>query len=210
MPLQNRVNPFGDIMALPQRGTLMGNRGRLHDPETQTLLNRRWALKAWLICVLEFKNRHRAVMGHSYTELFFLDEVTALAAGHRPCFECQRSAAKAYQAAWQRAQKLPDPPKVGVMDPILHKERLVGKTKRLHERQVSNLPDGTVIKHEGMPFALKKGYLLSWHFEGYRPSGLTVNDIPKTVACLTPPSTLAVLSDGYHPLWHDSAHHQSS
>ena len=94
MPLQNRVTPFGDIVAIPQRGMFTGNRGIIHDPTTRTLLNRRWTSKAWLVCVCEFKGRRRAVMGsRSWTELFFLDEAIALAAGHRPCFFCRRDAA---------------------------------------------------------------------------------------------------------------------
>ncbi len=93
MPLQNRVLPDGQIVAHSARGAFMGNRGgRFHDPETRTLTTRRWASRQWIICVLDFKHRHREVMGHGYTELFFLDEVTALAAGHRPCFECRRQA----------------------------------------------------------------------------------------------------------------------
>jgi len=87
MPLQNRVTPIGDIVAIPQRGIFTGNRGIIHDPAIRTLLARRWASKAWLVCLCEFKGRRRAVMGlRSWTELFFLDEAVALAAGHRPCF----------------------------------------------------------------------------------------------------------------------------
>jgi hypothetical protein len=87
MPLQNRVTPFGDIVAIAQRGLFTGNRGIIHDPATKTLLKKRWATKAWLICVCDYKGRRREVMGgRSWTELFFLDEAVALAAGHRPCF----------------------------------------------------------------------------------------------------------------------------
>jgi hypothetical protein len=96
MPLQNRVTPFGDIVAIPQRGMFTGNRGIIHDPATRTLLKRRWASKAWLVCLCEFRGRRRAVMsGRSWTELFFLDEAVALAAGHRPCFFCVRPGGKA-------------------------------------------------------------------------------------------------------------------
>jgi hypothetical protein len=92
--LQNRVTPFGEIVALLQRGMFTGNRGIIHDPDTKSLLNRRWASKAWLICTREYKGRHQEVMaGRSWTELFFLDEAIALAAGHRPCFLCRREAA---------------------------------------------------------------------------------------------------------------------
>jgi hypothetical protein len=100
-PLQNRVTPFGDIVAIPQRGMFTGNRGIIHDPATQTLLRKRWASKAWLICPCDYKDRRRNVMaGRSWTELFFLDEAVALAAGHRPCFLCRREAAESFRAAW--------------------------------------------------------------------------------------------------------------
>ncbi len=98
-PLQNRVTPFGDIIAIAQRGLFTGNRGIIHDPETKTLLRRRWTSKAWLICTCEYGDRRRDVMaGRSWTELFFLDEAVALAAGHRPCFFCRREAALALQS----------------------------------------------------------------------------------------------------------------
>ena len=97
-PLQNRVTPFGDVVAIAQRGLFIGNRGIIHDPATKTLLGRRWTTKAWLVCVLDYKGRHREVMGgRSWTELFFLDEAVALAAGHRPCFFCRRAAAEAFR-----------------------------------------------------------------------------------------------------------------
>jgi hypothetical protein len=99
--LQNRVTPFGDIVAIPQRGTFTGNRGIIHDPATKTLLNKRWASKAWLICRCDYKGHRRNVMaGRSWTELFFLDEAVALAAGHRPCFLCRREPAESYRTAW--------------------------------------------------------------------------------------------------------------
>jgi hypothetical protein len=110
MPLQNRVTPFGDIVAIPQRGIFTGNRGIIHDPAIGTLLTRRWASKAWLVCLCKFKGRRRAVMGRrSWTELFFLDEAVAFAAGHRPCFVCRRQAAEAFRDAWAQAReaKLP-------------------------------------------------------------------------------------------------------
>src|SRR5256714_11912872 len=124
MPLQNRVTPFGDIVAIPQKGMFTGNRGIIHDPATRTLLKRRWATKAWLSCVCEFKGRRRDVMARrSWTELFFLDEAVALAAGHRPCFFCRREAAEAVRSTWAlgRAGKLrPAPGK----DAGLRSERL--------------------------------------------------------------------------------------
>jgi hypothetical protein len=123
-PLQNRVTPFGDVIAIAQRGCFIGNRGIIHDPATKTLLGRRWTTKAWLVCVLDYKGRHREVMGGlSWTELFFLDEAVALAAGHRPCFFCRRTAAEAFRTAWSKAKggKAPLAPE---MDAVLHEERL--------------------------------------------------------------------------------------
>ena len=105
MPLQNRVDPFGELFADRARGLFMGNRGgRLHTAQ-RTLTRRRWTSRAWICCVLDFNNRRRSVWGNSYTELFFLDEPTALAAGHRPCFECRRKDAEAFAGLWQQAFK---------------------------------------------------------------------------------------------------------
>src|SRR6476469_2118242 len=116
MPLQNRVTPFGEIVAMPQRGLFTGNRGIIHDPATRTLLGRRWASKAWIICVCAFRGRRREVMGtRSWTELFFFDEAVALAAGHRPCVFCQRKAAEQFRAAWGRGNGV-SPPKAAEID----------------------------------------------------------------------------------------------
>src|SRR6478609_2298786 len=102
MPLPSRVDPFGNLFATAARGTLMGNRGgRLHDSH-RTLTKRRWTSRAWICCRLDFNDRHRAVWGDSYTELFFLDEVTAFAAGHRPCFECRRKDAERFARSEER------------------------------------------------------------------------------------------------------------
>ena len=106
MPLQNRVDPFGELFATPSRGLFMGNRGGRIHTDDRKLTKRRWASRQWICCVLDFKSRQRDVWGRYYTELFFLDEVTALAAGHRPCFECRRKDAEAFASAWQQAFKL--------------------------------------------------------------------------------------------------------
>lgn len=206
MPLQNRMDPEGCIHITPSRGTVMGNRGgRIHDPETKKLTNRRWANKAWIICVTEFNNRQRTLMGYSYTELFFLDEVTALAAGHRPCFECRRRAAKAYQSAWQSAERLLEAPKVGVMDPILHAERLNGKVQRHHTIHKSDIIDGVVLLHKGKLYAAKDGKLLRWSFEGYEKPQFNIDDLPEICTSLTPPASVNALCYGYQPIWHPSA-----
>src|SRR5215467_11445351 len=131
-PLQNRVTPFGDVIAISQRGLYTGNRGIIHDPATRTLLGRRWTTKAWLVCVLDYKGRRRELMGgRSWTELFFLDEAVALAAGHRPCFFCRRADAQAFRAAWGKA-KGGQAPLAPEIDAILHEERLDRGRKRVH------------------------------------------------------------------------------
>src|SRR5215470_16156276 len=147
MPLQNRVTPFGDIVAITQRGLFMGNRGIIHDPATRTLLRRRWATKAWITCVCAFKGVRRDVMARrSWTELFFLDEATALAAGHRPCFYCRRADAGAFCAAWAAGDGCA-PPRATTLDARLHGERLAGRAKRLHPLPgpLAALPDGAMV-----------------------------------------------------------------
>src|SRR3954452_22876028 len=125
MPLQNRVTPTGEIIASPHRGMFTGNRGIIHDPATKTLLRKRWASPAWLTCVCEFRGRRREVMGgRSWTELFFLDEATAFAAGHRPCFFCRREAANRFRAAWQEGNRPAARLRASEIDVALHWERL--------------------------------------------------------------------------------------
>src|ERR1700744_3731405 len=147
MPLQNRVTPFGEIVAVSDRGLFTGNRGIIHDPAIRTLLTKRWSSPAWLTCVCEFRGRRRKVMGgRSWTELFFLDEATAFAAGHRPCFYCRRDDANRFRAAWEEGNGVADllAPE---MDAVLHRERLDRRNKRLHElpMPLNRLPDGTMV-----------------------------------------------------------------
>src|SRR4029077_10184921 len=145
MSLQNRVNPFGELVASEARGTLFGNRGGKFPRDDRTLSRRRWTSRQWICCVLQFKNRRRDVWGRYYTELFFLDEVTALAAGHRPCFECRREEAVAFAAAFAKEKGLSSPLRAPEMDRILHAERLDGHDKRLHQRTIDDLPDGVFV-----------------------------------------------------------------
>jgi hypothetical protein len=200
MPLQNRVDPFGDLFADAARGSLMGNRGgRLHDGQRK-LGARRWTSKQWICCRLDFNNRHRKVWDDSYSELFFFDEVTALAAGHRPCFECRRDDAERFAALFARGNERA---RAAAMDEVLHAERLDGKAKRVHRRKADALPDGAMITLGGNAFAVRGKHLLRWTPAGYgearpRPLGTQVD-------VLTPPSILAVLERGYRPLWHPSA-----
>lgn len=203
MPLQNRVDPFGKLCATPTRGLFMGNRGgRLHS-DAKTLTGRRWVSRQWICCVLDFRDRQRDVWGRSYTELFFLDEPTALAAGHRPCFECRRADALRFADAWQRAHRLRARPTTPAMDAVLHDERLAGRAKRLHRRELHLLRDGAFVALEGEPFAVRGNALLHWTPAGYdarrkRPRSGTVD-------VLTPPAILAVLAAGFEPHWHASA-----
>ena len=203
MPLQNRVTPFGDLLASPARGTFMGNRGGRFHTDAKTLIARRWASRQWICCVLDFKNRQRDVWGRYYTELFFLDEPTALAAGHRPCFECRRKEAEAFAAKWRQARRLSTPPKAGEMDDVLHAERLQGRAKRLHRRSIDALPDGAFVALEEGAFAVRGDTLLRWTPQGYNGRLPRLRGI--TVDVLTPPVILAVLSAGYQPHWHLSA-----
>ncbi|QRI61796.1 hypothetical protein JQ506_00210 (plasmid) [Shinella sp. PSBB067] len=202
MPLQNRVTPFGEIVAIAQRGLFTGNRGIIHDPATRTLLGKRWAGKAWLICTCEYRNRRRVVMGgRSWTELFFLDEAVALAAGHRPCFFCRREAAEAFRALWVSAKREPLP-SAAAIDATLHGERLVGRKKRLHPiaGPLVALPDGTVVAVGKDAFTLCAGLAYRWTEAGYAlPQGLDRAD-----GLLTPPSTVLVLAAGYRPVFHPS------
>jgi hypothetical protein len=202
MPLQNRVTPSGEILAVPQRGLFTGNRGIIHDPATKTLLNKRWSSKAWLTCVCEFRGRRRKVMGgRSWTELFFLDEATALAAGHRLCFYCRRDDANRFRAAWQEGNRVSDV-HAPDMDEVLHRERLNGRDKRLHELPVAieALPDGAMVQAGGESHLIARGRPLKWSFDGYSKAGSISNAM-----LLTPPSTLRALIAGYRPLLHESA-----
>lgn len=206
-PLQNRITPFGDIAAISARGLFTGNRGVLHDPDSRTLHPaRRWTSKAWIICTLDFRGRRRDVMGRNgpagspgWTALFFLDEATALAAGHRPCFYCRRSAAKAFQAAWTGGEGTAKAPEI---DAVLHAERLDGRAKRMHPLPgpVGSLPDGAFVTDGQTAFLVLDGQMHEWSFSGYRkvspPAGLCL---------LTPPSTLRALASGYRPVLHESA-----
>jgi hypothetical protein len=202
-PLCNRVDPFGELFATPARGLLMGNRGgRLH-ADGQTLTKRRWVSPQWICCRLEFNDRHRAVWGASYTELFFLDEVTALATGHRPCFECRRQDANVFAELWARTRGLPVRALAPDMDKVLQVERLNGHSKRIHRRGIDRLPDGAVIALEGEgAFAVHSGALLHWTPQGYDARRPLPRD---SVDVLTPPSILSVLSAGYRPQWHPTA-----
>src|SRR4051812_16042427 len=170
MPLQNRVTPTGEIIATEHRGMFTGNRGIIHDPATRTLLRKRWASKAWITCVCEFRGRRREVMAtRSWTELFFLDEATALAAGHRPCFYCRRDDANRFRDSWERGNGVSGV-RAAAMDEILHRERLNGRTKRLHAlpMPLEALPDGAMVRAAEQSYLMVRGQPRQWSFDGYR------------------------------------------
>lgn len=193
-PLQNRCAPDGSLHAVPDRGTLMGNRGgRLHR-EDGTLGSARWRSRAWICCALSFRGRRRVVMSAGYTEIFFLDEATALAAGHRPCFECRRAAARAFAAAWGRAQQVP-PPGAAEIDLALHRERL-GPPAIL---PAAAIPPGAIFAEPDGWFLRSEAGKRRWSFAGYGPEQAIA---AAEVACLTPPATCAALSAGYAPALH--------
>jgi hypothetical protein len=204
MPLQNRVTPSGDIVAIADRGMFVGNRGIIHDPATKTLLRKRWSNPAWIICVCEFRGRWREVMGgRSWTELFFLDEATAFAAGHRPCFYCRREDATRFRGAWEQGNATgrvlaPD------MDRVLHGERLDHGKKRLHPlpMPLAKLPEGAMVRQGTESYLIAQGRPLKWSPAGYSEAGTSLDG---GALLLTPPSTLRAFGAGYRPVLHPSA-----
>ena len=213
MPLQNRVDPFGEIHAVPARGLFTGNRGVIHDPGTRTLLKRRWTTSAWLICACDFRGRKREVMGRNapsgragWTELFFLDEVTALAAGHRPCFYCRRKKAREFADCFGEAFGIARPRATGI-DARLHRERPAsgGIPVALDHDDIDRLPDGAMIVRGGQCFAKRGDSLLAWSWSGYAGAPRCRDLASDGTRRLTPQTTLAVLKAGYRPVWHPTA-----
>ena len=205
MPRQNRVNPFGEIIATQNRGMFMGNRGVLHDQEGR--IQRAWHGKRWLVCVLEFRGRKRTVMSpRHYTELFFLDEATALAAGHRPCAECRRERFNAFRYAW-RLEEYSHPPTADEIDNRLHTERLApDKKKKVHLANLADLPNGVFVRMADWgenAYLVWNDRLLLWTAGGY--SGQKKRPHDAKVVVLTPKSTVEAIRAGYVPEIHPSA-----
>jgi hypothetical protein len=197
MPLRNRVTPYGELVAVPERGTMLGNRGILHDDHKQIV--RTAQVRRWLSCVLEFKGIHRTVMTpHRYTELFFLDEPTALAAGHRPCCECRREAYLRFGDGWQRAfgTRL----SANDMDRQLGQDRRIMGRKVTYQARLAELPDGTFIDRQDQPWLLHEGQLRLWSPGGYLQAEPAAGSGGSIVTVLTPRSTVEVLKAGYQPL----------
>src|SRR5262245_20026858 len=204
MPLQNRVTPRGDLIAVTARGALMGNRGRLHDAARQIVRRQVSSYRAWVTCLLAFKGRRRPVMTPGrYTELFFLDEATALAAGHRPCGECRRADCLRFKTAWLAGNPghgLSAAVSIGAIDRELHRDRLAaGGVQRTFAAEVAGLPDGAFIAREaeGVPLLIWAGALWPWSPEGYGDPEAGRNGEVATV--LTPRSTVSAIAAGYVP-----------
>ena len=200
MPLQNRVTPLGELIAHPARGLVYGNRGCLHDDHGR--IARRWATRRWIACRLRFRGWHRSplLQPGKFTELFFLDEATAFAAGHRPCALCRREDYNRFGELWPHADVGAD-----AMDLRLHDERVEGRARRFHRTTLDDLPDGSFVLRDGVPWLVRGDRLLRWTPAGYRdPARRRTGENPLLI---TPPSLVAVLRAGWEgavPLLHPS------
>jgi hypothetical protein len=204
MPLPNGVNPRGDIETLCPSAGWLGNRGILHDAGGKIVA--RWKHKTWIVCALSFKGRNRKplMQPHRYTELFFLDEATAFAAGHRPCAECRRRAFLLFKQAWRESTG--HVAGVDEIDRVLHSQRVA----RMKGRQtcialLGSLPEGAMFELEGQPHLLKHGAAWRWSSLGYTATN-PVADADLEVQVLTPEAILEVLRNGYEAQVHESAH----
>lgn len=201
-PLRNRVTPAGDLIATECRGTMYGNRGVLHNDDLE--LVRRHQVRRWLVCVLEFRGRQRKIMQpRRYTELFFLDEAVALAAGHRPCAECRYADYRSFRAAWTAARGVRAEPAADDIDLVLHGQRCpVDGVRVTYQAPLRDLPDGVFIAWSDDPWLLRDGQLLRW-----TPAGYTDRRDPfdGPAAVLTPRSTVDTIRAGYRPTVHPSA-----
>jgi len=205
-PLRNRVTPAGELIATVHRGTMYGNRGVLHNDDLT--LVRRYQVRRWLVCVLEFRGRRRPVLRPGrYTELFFLDEAVALAAGHRPCAECRRPAYQSFLTAWTEALALPARPAADDIDRVLHQQRrLAGGARVTYPAPLRELPDGVFIVSDGEAWLVNDGGLRRWTPAGYTDR---IDPFDGPAAVLTPRATVAAIRAGYHPLLHPSAQSQA-
>jgi hypothetical protein len=196
--LQNRVDPWGNIITTNARGAWMGNRGVLHD-EHQTI-RRSFKLKAWITCVLQFKGRHREVMSpNRWTELFFLDEATAFSAGHRPCFECRREDAKRFKSFWLKGNpeyRFDEGVSIEEIDKILHQERIDKKGRKVsYEALIRDLPDGSFVELNGKPYLVTASRIFRWTPFGYEKEELLPSG--QRVKVLTPRSIVNAIRAGY-------------
>src|ERR1700722_7445471 len=198
-PLRNRVTPAGDLIATEHRGTMYGNRGMLHN--VQLALVRRHQVRRWLVCVLEFRGRRRPILRpRRYTELFFLDEAVALAAGHRPCAECRHGAYQSFLTAWTAARALPAKPAADDVDQVLHRQRRLADGARVtYPPLLRELPDGVFIVHDEEFWLANDGGLYRWTPAGYTDR---IDRFDGPAAVLTPRATVEAIRAGYRPLVH--------
>jgi hypothetical protein len=205
MPLQNRVTPFGDLIATPERGLMFGNRGLLHNQHREIV--RHSQVRRWIVCVLEFRGRRREIMHPGYyTELFFLDEATALAAGHRPCAECRYQDYQRFRRSWSAAGNEPPEtlPSADEMDAQLQQDRLEGRSgKRTYQADITALPDGVFIVRDGEPWLLWQSALHHWTPGGYDRRQPRLG--AEIVTVLTPAATVRTIAAGYAPTVHPTA-----
>ena len=202
MPLQNRVDPLGNLFTTVARGTMMGNRGgALHNACREIV--RGYKSRRWIACVLEFRDRHRVVMSpNRYTEVFFLDEAVAFAAGHRPCAECRRERYNAFKDAWQLAYRLDKSPLADEMDLELHSARIDKRKKVTYQGELRSIPDGCFVQIEAGAYLVLGDALLRWTPEGYARRDSRPKDL--TVTVLTPEPFVRCFREGYAPAIHDS------
>ena len=205
MPRQNRVTPFGDIVAVPARGMFMGNRGCLHDAAERIV--RPYRLTNWIYCLLEFKGRHRQVMSPGrYTELFFLDEATALAAGHRPCAECQRGRYNEFMRCWGEGNKKllgGEKLRAPLVDAVLQRERIGPKGEKVKwKAKLGELPARVMVEMgEGKAGVVVEGGVREWGAGGYGRS--TKYQVKTKVGVLTPASSVEAIRAGFTPRFRD-------
>jgi len=196
--LQNRVDPKGEFIMTSARGAWMGNRGVIHKDKQ---IIKAFKHKAWIICALEFKGRKRSVMmPDRWTELFFLDEATAFAAGHRPCFECRKEDAQRFKSCsitGNPQYHFDRKTSINLIDEVIHRERIDGNKKKVtHQRIASDLPDGTFVLINNEAYVLSHGKLHHWMPFGYTDT-MVIPDSPLTI--LTPPSVVNAFRAGYAP-----------
>lgn len=193
MPLQNRCDPFGELVAVSARGTIMGNRGGRFHRDDRTLSRRRWASHHWICCEIDYRGNQHEAMGSGWTSVFFLDEVTALSAGHRPCFYCRRRDAV-------RFLSLADPPlRADAADRIAHAQRRAPREPGV----VAELPDGAMVSVGEVPYAVRGASLLRWSFDGYLDARARTS--VDSALVLTPRLYVSILAAGFQPRWHPSA-----
>jgi hypothetical protein len=198
MPLRNRVTPLSELIADPARGLVYGNRGCLHDADGH--IRRRYATRRWIACRLQFKGwlRRPLLQPGKFTELFFLDEATAFAAGHRPCALCRREDYDRFTELWRDLH--PGQRGADAIDDQLHAERFDPATRvqRHHEADISDLPDGAFVLHDERPYLVRGEELLRWSPAGY--DARTERPAQTKATVITPPSLLAVLHTDWQPL----------